>query len=98
MSGDESTTNDTTEGTAGGKTKGRRPRRTGWRRLIPTWRTLLGTLIAVVLLCVGLFALGYHLVHIPPANLDATAQSNVYLYADGTQIARDGEINRENVQ
>ncbi|MFJ9035554.1 transglycosylase domain-containing protein [Streptomyces sp. NPDC102406] len=75
-----------------------RPRRTGWRRLIPTWRTLLATLIGFVLLCIGLFALGYFLVQIPPAKSAATAQSNVYLYADGTQIARDGEVNRENVR
>lgn len=80
------------------KAKGRRPKRTGWRRLVPTWRMLLGTIIAAALLCVGLFALGYSLVHIPAANTTATAQSNVYLYADGTQIARDGKINRENVQ
>ncbi|MFI7382996.1 transglycosylase domain-containing protein [Streptomyces sp. NPDC049813] len=75
-----------------------RPRRTGLRRLLPGWRTLLASLIALVLLCIGLFALGYFLVDIPPANQAATAQSNVYLYADGTQIARDGKVNRENVQ
>ncbi|GAA2337911.1 penicillin-binding protein [Streptomyces kunmingensis] len=90
-----------TKGTkAKGKTKAKakRPKRKGWRRLIPTWRMLLGTLIGFVLLCIGLFALGYFLVHIPPANQAATAQSNVFLYAGGTQIARDGEVNRENVQ
>ncbi|MFJ4715679.1 transglycosylase domain-containing protein [Streptomyces sp. NPDC088785] len=81
-----------------GKGKGRRPRRTGWRRLIPTWRMALGTLIGLVVLCCGLFALGYALVDIPPANSAATAQSNVYLYANGAQIARDGDVNRENVQ
>ncbi|WP_327670539.1 MULTISPECIES: transglycosylase domain-containing protein [unclassified Streptomyces] len=77
--------------------KGKRPKRTGWRRLIPTWRMVLGGLVGFILLCVGLFALGYFLVDIPPANSAATAQSNVYLYADGSQIARDGEVNRENV-
>ncbi|MFE6890277.1 transglycosylase domain-containing protein [Streptomyces sp. NPDC057694] len=84
------------EGKAKGKAK--RPKRKGWRRLIPTWRMVLGTLIAFVVLCCGLFALGYALVDIPPANSAATAQSNVYLYADGSQIARDGDVNRENVQ
>ncbi|MFI7338440.1 transglycosylase domain-containing protein [Streptomyces sp. NPDC050085] len=78
--------------------KAKRPKRKGWRRLFPTWRMLLGAFIGFVLLCVGLFALGYFLVNIPPANSAATAQSNVYLYADGTQIARDGEVNRENVK
>ncbi|MFF1353594.1 transglycosylase domain-containing protein [Streptomyces sp. NPDC058297] len=84
-------------GEAGDPAKRRRPPRTGWRRLIPTWRMVLGTILGFLLLCIGLFALGYVLVKIPPANATATAQSNVYLYADGSQLARDGEINRENV-
>ncbi|MFD7708103.1 transglycosylase domain-containing protein [Streptomyces sp. NPDC059786] len=81
---------------APGKKAGR-PRRTGWRRLIPTWRMVLGTFVIGILLVVGLFVLGYYLVQIPPANAAATKQSNVYLYADGSQLARDGEVNRENV-
>ncbi|MFC5632872.1 transglycosylase domain-containing protein [Streptomyces bullii] len=80
----------------GGPRDGRRGR-TGWRRLIPTWRMVLGTTIVVVLLLVGGFFLGYSLVKIPPANALATKQANVYLYADGSVIARDGEVNRENV-
>ncbi|MFF6998470.1 transglycosylase domain-containing protein [Streptomyces sp. NPDC008313] len=72
-----------------------RPPRTGLRRFVPTWRTLLGTFIGLVLLLTGLFALGYYLVGIPAANASAVQQSNVYLYADGSQLARDGEINRE---
>ncbi|HEY8986699.1 MAG TPA: penicillin-binding protein, partial [Streptomyces sp.] len=77
--------------------KAKRPKRTGWRRLIPTWRIVLGTFIVGVLALVGLFYLGYSMVKIPPANALATKQSNLYLYADGTEIARDGEVNRENV-
>ncbi|PWI18144.1 penicillin-binding protein [Streptomyces sp. Act143] len=79
----------------GGKPK--RPKRTGWRRLIPTWRMVLGTFVVGILLVIGLFFLGYSLVKIPPANALATKQSNVYLYADGSQLARDGDVNRENV-
>ncbi|MEU6772836.1 transglycosylase domain-containing protein [Streptomyces sp. NPDC046759] len=85
---------------AGGEGNGKktkRPKRTGWRRIVPTWRMLLGTFIVGVLLLIGLFFLGYSLVKIPPANALATKQANVYLYADGSQIARDGQINRENV-
>ncbi|MEU0986679.1 transglycosylase domain-containing protein [Streptomyces sp. NPDC005953] len=78
--------------------RGNRPRRTGWRRLVPTWRAVIGAILLIALLLIGGFAAGYLLVDIPPANATATAQSNVYLYADGTQIARDGEVNRENVQ
>ncbi|MFJ2741622.1 transglycosylase domain-containing protein [Streptomyces sp. NPDC087440] len=78
--------------------KKKRPRRTGWRRLIPTWRMLLGTFVLLAVLLVGAFIAGYTMVKIPAANDTATAQSNVYLYADGTPLARDGEVNRENVK
>ncbi|SFF63979.1 Membrane carboxypeptidase (penicillin-binding protein) [Actinacidiphila alni] len=75
-----------------------RPRRTGWRRLLPTWRMVTGGVLAVLIVLIGGFFLGYALVSIPDPNAAATAQSNVYLYADGkTEIARDGEVNRENV-
>jgi membrane peptidoglycan carboxypeptidase len=79
------------------KTRKRRPRRTGWRRAVPTWRITVGSLLIASLLAVGALVTGYLLVDIPPANAAATAQTNVYLYADGTHIARDGDINRENV-
>lgn len=79
------------------KGKKKRPKRKGWRRIFPTWRMVLGGFILLILLCVGGFAAGYMIVDIPPANAAATAQSNVYLYADGSQLARDGEVNRENV-
>ncbi|MEE1752314.1 transglycosylase domain-containing protein [Streptomyces sp. SP18CS02] len=82
----------------GRSARGRRPPRTGLRRLVPTWRTVLGTFLFLALLVIGGFFAGYHLVAIPAANAAATAQSNVYLYKDGSQIARDGEINRENVR
>ncbi|MFI6087401.1 transglycosylase domain-containing protein [Streptomyces sp. NPDC051218] len=84
-------------GNAGKAGKKKRPKRKGWRRIFPTWRMVLGGFILLILLCVGGFAAGYMIVDIPPANAAATAQSNVYLYADGSQLARDGEVNRENV-
>ncbi|MGW7430063.1 transglycosylase domain-containing protein [Streptomyces sp. NPDC054861] len=74
---------------------GKPKRRTRGRRVR---RFLLGTLLLTVLLLAGGFAAGYLLVDIPPANAAAVAQSNLYLYADGTPIARDGEVNRENVR
>ncbi|MFJ8887513.1 transglycosylase domain-containing protein [Streptomyces sp. NPDC102402] len=81
-----------------GRTKRpKRPKRTGWRRAIPTWRMTLGGVLLLALLLVGGFIAGYQLIDIPAANASATAQSNVYLYEDGTVIARDGETNRENI-
>jgi membrane peptidoglycan carboxypeptidase len=72
-------------------------RRTGWRRLIPTWRlTLVGSLACAVL-GTGLFALGLVLVKVPDAHALATAQSNTWLYQDGTLLARTGQTNRQNV-
>ncbi|MFJ6907383.1 transglycosylase domain-containing protein [Streptomyces griseoluteus] len=83
-------------GDGGGK-KPKRPKRTGWRRIFPTWRMVLGTFVLGVLVIVGLLFLGYSMVQIPAANALATKQATVYLYADGSQLARDGEVNRENV-
>ncbi|MEU2824944.1 transglycosylase domain-containing protein [Streptomyces bacillaris] len=89
-------------GSAPGKGKKKRrterPRRTGWRRLFPTWRMVLGTVLVVGLLLVGGFFAGYQLVGIPAANASAEAQSNVYFYKDGTVLARDGEVNREKIR
>ncbi|UQA34199.1 transglycosylase domain-containing protein [Streptomyces sp. HNA39] len=89
-------------GSAPGKGKRKRrterPRRTGWRRLFPTWRMVLGTVLVVGLLLVGGFFAGYQLVGIPAANASAEAQSNVYFYKDGTVLARDGEVNREKIR
>ncbi|MEU9402306.1 transglycosylase domain-containing protein [Streptomyces sp. NPDC048242] len=87
-------------GGSGGKGNGKKPKRTGWRRLVPGWRLVLGTVVVGALLIIGLFFLGYSMVKIPPANALATKQSNVYLYADGSQLARDtrdSQVNRENV-
>ncbi|WP_340561258.1 transglycosylase domain-containing protein [Streptomyces sp. GSL17-111] len=72
-------------------------RRTGWRRLFPTWRMLVGAFLVSVVLVAGALVLGYLLVPIPEPNRAATTQSNVYLYSDGTLLAKDGDVNRENV-
>ncbi|MFJ4189764.1 transglycosylase domain-containing protein [Kitasatospora sp. NPDC089509] len=69
-----------------------------WRRLLPTWRITLGTLTALLLLAVGAFAVLYVIVPVPDPNARATAQNNIYLYADGTtEIARTGAVNRTDV-
>ncbi|MEU1126753.1 transglycosylase domain-containing protein [Streptomyces sp. NPDC005899] len=86
------------EGAPTKKGRTKRPKRTGWRRAVPTWRMVLGGVLLLALLLVGGFVAGYQLIDIPAANAAATAQANVYVYADGKSvIARDGEINREKI-
>ncbi|MFI8514637.1 transglycosylase domain-containing protein [Streptomyces sp. NPDC085460] len=65
------------------------------RRLL---RAAVGTLLLGGALLAGAFVTGYLLVSIPAANAAALAQSNLYLYRDGTVLARDGEVNRQNVR
>lgn len=77
--------------------RGSRRPRIGLRRLLPTWRMVLGGLLLLGLVLMGGLILGLLLVDIPKANKAATAQSNVYLYADGSLITREGEVNRENI-
>lgn len=83
-------------GGSGGK-KSRRPKRSGWRRLIPTWRMTLLGFGSALLLGIGLFALGITLVKVPDAHAAATAQSNTWLYSDGSVLTRTGQTNRQNV-
>ncbi|MFJ5234575.1 transglycosylase domain-containing protein [Kitasatospora sp. NPDC088391] len=74
-----------------------RRKRTGWRRLIPTWRVTLLGLAGSTVLGIGLFVLGIALVKVPDAHATATAQSNTWLYSDGSLLARTGQTNRQNV-
>ncbi|MGW7004082.1 transglycosylase domain-containing protein [Streptomyces sp. NPDC054933] len=75
-----------------------RPKRTGLRRLVPTWRFTLGAVLLFLIAVSGAFIAGYLLVKIPAANTMATAQSNVFLYSDGkTELARSGAVNREEI-
>ncbi|MFI8963777.1 transglycosylase domain-containing protein [Streptomyces sp. NPDC053493] len=70
------------------------PRRRRLRRLL---RRLFGLVVLLALLLLGGLVAGYLLVDVPAANATAVAQSNLFLYRDGTQIARAGEVDRENV-
>ncbi|MET8178708.1 transglycosylase domain-containing protein [Streptomyces sp. NPDC005336] len=76
-------------------TRGKK-QRTGIRRFF-TWRRVLAYIIALCALLIGAFTVLYYSIDIPRANAQAKAQSNVYKYADGTILARTGEINREMV-
>ncbi|MCZ9346093.1 penicillin-binding protein, partial [Streptomyces sp. TRM76130] len=68
----------------------------GWRRWVPSWKLVSG-------LCVGFFGamvaaagIAYAMVGIPDEAKTATAQNNVYYWADGTQmVSTGGERNRQ---
>ncbi|MEU4655331.1 transglycosylase domain-containing protein [Streptomyces sp. NPDC023723] len=64
------------------------------RRLF-TWKKMLGTFLGLCLLGMGAFIVLYMMIQIPAGNADATLQSNVYKYSDGTVMTRDGDRNRE---
>ncbi|MEE1937904.1 transglycosylase domain-containing protein [Streptomyces sp. TRM 70361] len=77
------------------------PQRGGLERLLPTGRKgriAFGAAALTALLASGGLLTGYLLVDIPDPNAVAAAQNNVYLYSDGTQFARDGEVNRQKVE
>ncbi|NUK03774.1 penicillin-binding protein [Streptomyces lunaelactis] len=75
---------------------GKPGKRTGLRRLF-SWRKVLAGVIALCALVTGSFTVLYFAIDIPRANDLAKAQSNVYLFSDGSRLARTGEINRETV-
>ncbi|MFI9273655.1 transglycosylase domain-containing protein [Kitasatospora sp. NPDC052896] len=68
------------------------------RRLIPTWRLLLGTTVGLLLLGAAAFMTLYRMVPIPDPKAHALAQGNIYYWSDGrSELARTGAVNRENV-
>ncbi|MFD3522327.1 transglycosylase domain-containing protein [Streptomyces sp. NPDC058653] len=70
--------------------------RTRLRRLL-TWRKALVAFVTLCLTVIAAFAVLYLVIDIPRPNEQAKAQSNVYLFADGSRLARTGEVNREPV-
>ncbi|WP_369175183.1 transglycosylase domain-containing protein [Streptomyces sp. R28] len=73
-----------------------RPGRTGLRRWLPSWRQWLGASFTGVGLS-GLFLVVAYAATDIPDNLNsyATQQDNVYLWADGTPMARTGWVQRQ---
>ncbi|MFK0238375.1 transglycosylase domain-containing protein [Streptomyces vinaceus] len=68
------------------------------RRLrIPSRKAVLFSLLGGTLLTMAAFGTGYLLVGVPDPNKTAVAQSNVWLYSDGSPIARTGEVHRQSV-
>jgi membrane peptidoglycan carboxypeptidase len=71
--------------------------RTGPRRWLPSWRQV----AASFLFCLGAVAAAvgyaYATITIPDPNPKALLQNNVYYWSDGSVLATDGSVNRENV-
>ncbi|MER5452957.1 transglycosylase domain-containing protein [Streptomyces sp. NPDC002764] len=62
--------------------------------MFPTWRMVVSTLLSVLLLGAAAFSALYVTVQVPAPNAVAVSQSNVYYYANGTEIGRTGPVNR----
>ncbi|MFI9050558.1 transglycosylase domain-containing protein [Streptomyces sp. NPDC053427] len=74
-----------------------RAHRSGWRRFVPSWKQVASLCVGFAGLIVGAAGVALALVNVPDENKAAQAQNNVYLWADGSVMARDGETNRQNV-
>ncbi|GAA2245997.1 transglycosylase domain-containing protein [Kitasatospora cystarginea] len=72
--------------------------RQGVRRWLPSWRQLLLVLAVGTTALTGWATWFYVTTEVPDdLNSFATQQNNVYYWADGTEMARVGEINRQEV-
>ncbi|MFI5981645.1 transglycosylase domain-containing protein [Streptomyces sp. NPDC051555] len=69
-------------------------KRTGIRRFF-TWKKILGTFFGLILLGMAALVGLYFYVDAPKPNEEATLQSNVYQWSDGSVMTRTGKYNRE---
>ncbi|GAA0642833.1 transglycosylase domain-containing protein [Streptomyces thermocarboxydovorans] len=68
----------------------------GWRRWVPSWRLVSGLVIAFFGGLIAVAGIGYAMVGTPEVAKTATAQNNVYYWANGEQmVATGGERNRQ---
>ncbi|WP_437115124.1 transglycosylase domain-containing protein [Streptomyces sioyaensis] len=74
-----------------------RAHRSGWRRFVPSWKQVASLCVGFIGLIVGVSGVALAVVHVPDESLAAKSQNNVYLWANGKVMARDGETNRQNV-
>nr|WP_240003718.1 transglycosylase domain-containing protein [Streptomyces cinnamoneus] len=73
-----------------------RPGRTGYRRWVPSWRQALGLFGLVFGTLTAIVMILYARTEIPAdLNAFATQQDNVYYWADGTEMARTGPVDRQ---
>ncbi|MER7051104.1 MULTISPECIES: transglycosylase domain-containing protein [unclassified Streptomyces] len=70
----------------------------GWHRWVPSWKLVSGLCIAFFGTMVTAAGIAYAMVGVPVVDETATAQNNVYYWADGSQmVATGGERNRQSV-
>ncbi|MGW4567969.1 transglycosylase domain-containing protein, partial [Streptomyces sp. NPDC004561] len=70
----------------------------GPRRWLPSWRQVLGTFLFCVGGLTAAVGYAYATITIPDPNPSTLLQNNVYYWSDGSVLATDGSVNRENVQ
>ncbi|WP_067173810.1 transglycosylase domain-containing protein [Microtetraspora niveoalba] len=70
-----------------------KPRRTGWKRFIPSWKILVAGFTILVAGVFGMIAVAYANTPVPTGKqADATAEGSVFYYRDGkTAIGRIGQ-------
>ncbi|EME97908.1 penicillin-binding protein [Streptomyces mobaraensis NBRC 13819 = DSM 40847] len=71
--------------------------RAGWRRWIPSWRLVTGSIASFIGLIVGTVGVALAVVQVPSAQLASKVQKNVYYWSDGKQmvVAGGGSLNRQ---
>jgi membrane peptidoglycan carboxypeptidase len=73
-----------------------RANKDGLRRWVPSWRLVTGLFVGFLGSLMAVTGIAYALVGVPKVDDAATAQNNVYYWADGKQmVATGGETNRQ---
>ncbi len=72
--------------------------RTGWKRWLPSWKLVLGSLASLFVLGMAIFGIAYVTTPIPDVNEVAKAQTTIVYWNDGkSELARLGDTNRISV-
>ncbi|MFG3051164.1 transglycosylase domain-containing protein [Kitasatospora sp. NPDC048239] len=70
----------------------------GVRRWLPSWRQWLSAFLLVFAVCVGGVFFIYQSTTVPPLKDLVKGQNNIYYWADGSEMTRKGEANRQIVE
>ncbi|MGW4898662.1 transglycosylase domain-containing protein [Kitasatospora sp. NPDC004240] len=70
----------------------------GFRRWLPSWKFVVSSFLLVFATCVGGIWYVYQTTKIPEMHELMKEQNNIYYWADGTEMTRKGETNRQIVQ